>query len=382
MENMYNYQKYNRYFAQAANDILPLVEDELKQFGASDIKHGYRGLYFNAGTETIYRANYESLLINRILAPIISFDCHSDKYLYQTANKINWEDFLSLNETFAIFATVTQSKIKHSKFAAQRLKDAIADYFTDKFGKRPSVDTREPDLWLNLHIERNKAIISVDTSGGSLHRRGYRKETHEAPMSETVAATIINYSEWDGKTPLYDPFCGSGTLLCEAYLRVTKTPPSFKRNKFGFEQLPGFDKKLWEKVKESANSKKTDLLPGLISGSDISFDSIAAAKINCSSLDNSLSKGISKQDVFKLPELENKIIITNPPYGLRLNKNEDLSGFYKNLGDFLKQKCNGSEAYIYFGERKYLKSIGLRAAWKKPLINGGLDGRLAKFELY
>ncbi|MEJ2194725.1 MAG: THUMP domain-containing protein [Ignavibacteriaceae bacterium] len=173
---MYNYQKTNRYFAQVADDIKDIAEEEVQSFGAKKTSQKYRGIYFSADTETLYKINYYSRLINRVLAPLISFNCHSDELLYKRALKINWEDFLDPSKTFAVFASVTNSSIKHSKFASLRLKDAIVDYFRNRTRNRPSIDTRGPDVWFNLHIEKNEATISLDTSGGSLHRRGYRKK--------------------------------------------------------------------------------------------------------------------------------------------------------------------------------------------------------------
>ena len=379
---MYQYQKSNRYFAQVADDIKDIATQELQDLGAEDIKSVYRGLYFSASQKVLYSINYQSALINRVLAPLITFDCHSDAYLYKTALKLAWSDFLDPDNTFAVFASVSHSSITHSKFAALRLKDAIADYFKDTVGKRPSVDTRDPDVWINLHIEQNEAVISIDTSGGSLHRRGYRIKSVQAPMIETLAASIIRYSEWDGESAMYDPFCGSGTILCEAYLFASKTPPGYLREHFGFERLPDYDAKIWQHVKSDADKNIKAIPEGLISGSDKNNLAVKASFQNCERIDNNGVIKIKREDIFKIASLENKTIICNPPYGIRLNDQEDLSGFYKELGDFLKQNCKGSKAYIYFGDRKYLKSIGLKAAWRKILSNGGLDGRLAKFEMY
>ncbi len=378
----YNYQKSNRYFAQCADDIKDIVESELLNFGADDISEGYKGVYFNGTKEVLYRVNYNTALINRVLAPLFSFDCHSEEYLYKTAYKIEWEKLFNLNHTFAVFASVQQSAINHSKFAALKLKDAIVDRFRDRTGKRPSVDTRDPDVWLNLHIENNHAVISLDTSGGSLHRRGYRKESVEAPMIETLAASIIKLSEWNGEQPLYDPFCGSGTLLCEAYLHITKTPPALLRNKFGLELMPDFDKEVWNDVINESKKKCVEIEDGLIAGSDVAKLAVKNAAINCAQIDHQNKIQIRQTNIYDIKELKNTTIVCNPPYGIRMKRNVDLSDFYKSFGDFLKQKCTGSEAYVYFGDRGYLKKIGLRAKWKRPLQNGGLDGRLAKFELY
>ncbi|MDZ7764710.1 MAG: THUMP domain-containing protein [Melioribacteraceae bacterium] len=282
---MYNYQKSNRYFAQAAEDIKDIAKDELESIGATDVEESYKGLYFNATQKVLYKINLHSALINRVLAPIFSFDCHSENYLYNTAYDIEWEKLFNPDETFAVFASTINSKINHSKFAALKLKDAIVDRFRNTKGKRPNVDTRQPDIWINLFIENNFAVISVDTSGGSLHRRGYRKSSVEAPMIETLAASIIKLSGWEGETELYDPFCGSGTLLCEAYLKATKTPPALMRSKFGFEKLSDFDPKLWKEVKREAQKKIKEIEPGLINGSDVSKEAVNAAQTNCDVID-------------------------------------------------------------------------------------------------
>ena len=379
---MYEYQLSGRYFAQVADDIKNIAEAELLELGASETSHSYRGIFFNAEPESMYRINLHSRLINRVLAPLKTFKCHSDKYLYQTAQQIHWEDFLTPEQTLAVTANVTQSNINHSKFAALRLKDAIVDYFRERYNKRPSIDTRNPDIWLSVYIEKNVATISVDTSGGSLHRRGYRIETTQAPMIETLAASIIKYSEWNGQTPLYDPFCGSGTFLCEAYLVVTKTPSAYRRNKFGFERLPDFNVKLWKKVKQEAKNKIQSINNNLIQGSDIDLKAVQTAQKNCAVIDPAGQIKILQKDIFKIEKLENATIICNPPYGIRMQNKKDLRDFYKNLGDFLKQRCKNSTAFIYFGDRKYIKHIGLKSSQKWILSNGGLDGRLVKYVMY
>ena len=198
----------------------------------------------------MYRVNYMTRLATRVLAPLLTFDCHSDKYLYKTAYSIPWSELLSVKSTFAIDANVTASRIKHSQYAAQKLKDAIVDQFREESGVRPNVETRDPDIWLNLFIRNNKATISFDTSGGSLHRRGYRVASVEAPMQETVAAAIIRYTGWDGARQLYDPMCGSGTLLAEAAMHYCRIPAGYLRKKFGFMRLPDFNNSLWKKIKQ------------------------------------------------------------------------------------------------------------------------------------
>ncbi len=378
---MYQYQQTNRYFAQIAGGLEETGVLELTELGATDITPGYRGIYFNADAATLYRINYRTRLITRVIAPLLTFHCHSDKYLYQTAQGIDWTDFLTPESTFAVFATVSDSVINHSKFAALRLKDAIVDQFRDSSGDRPSIDTRNPDIWLNLRIKNDQAVISVDTSGGSLHRRGYRTSTLEAPMQETVAAAAIRFSGWDGESPLVDPMCGSGTLLSEAFMHYTRIPAGFLRESFGFEKLPDFDAAVWKTEKKTADTEIRDLPEGLITGSDIDPEAVIATRKNLRALPG--GEGVrTRQADFKKFEIRDATIICNPPYGMRLQRGEDMGSFYKSLGDFLKQRCTNSTAYIYFGQREWIKSLGLRATWKKPLVNGALDGRLVKVELY
>lgn len=379
---MYLYQKSNLYFAQVADDIKDIAEGEMRSLGAVETRPTYRGISFRADLKTLYRINYYSRLSSRILAPLIQFDCHSERYLYKTALQIKWEDFLDPSRTFAVFSSLANSSIKHSKYAALCLKDAIVDYFKEHFGERPSIDTNQPDIWFNLHVENNEATISLDTSGGSLHRRGYRKDAVSAPMVETLAAAIIQYSGWDGIKPIYDPFCGAGTLLCEAFLHASNTPSGILRKRFGFERMPDFDNRIWSQVKTEAREKIRPVAKGLISGSDISQEAIKYSHNNFSAIDHDSVISVKKKDVFDIDAINNRVIICNPPYGIRSGRDEDMGGFYKKFGDFLKHRCNGSTAYVYFGERENIKYLGLKPSWKKPISNGGLDGRLARYELY
>jgi putative N6-adenine-specific DNA methylase len=379
---MYEYQRTNRFFAQISEGIIELGTQELSELSAYNIIPEYGGIHFNADKKSLYRINYCARLFSRILAPLASFDCISTDQLYEKSRQINWTDFVSIKNTFAVFSNVSNSNITNSHYASLRLKDGIVDSFREKTGGRPDIDAKDPDIWLNLHIRNNKAIISLDTSGGSLHRRGYRKESVKAPMKETVAAAIIRYSEWDGTVPLYDPMCGSGTLLSEALMYHCKIPPGILRKQFGFEFLPDYDNSLWTNVKKEVDRQIRTLPTGHIAGSDLSIKSIKAAKLNLRNLQNGKKIRLEASDFRKSAGLQNGIIVTNPPYGIRTGTRQKLDLLYKSLGDFLKQKCKGSTAYIYFGEREFIKKIGLKAQWKKPLKTGGLDGRLVKYELF
>ena len=378
----YQYQTDGCFFAQIADSIKAAGAAELSDLGARDVRPEFSGIRFTADKQTLYRINYMTRLLSRCLAPLISFPCDDADKLYRKARQVRWEDFFSENHTFAISGNVSDSTISHSKYAALRLKDAIADYFRGKTGDRPSVSVRHPNVRLNLHVRKNRAVISLDTSGGALHRRGYREETVVAPMQETIAAAMIRFSEWDGTVPLYDPMCGSGTLLCEALMRYCHIPAGVFRRRFGFEFLPDFDPALWHKVKKEADGEIKEIPSGLIGGSDVSKEAVRAARTNLMGIHHGHHVNIKRADFRDLPPFENGVVVTNPPYGIRIGGNEDLASFYKSFGDFLKQKCHGSKAFIYFGDRKYIKHIGLKASWKRPIQAGKLDGRLVKYELY
>jgi 23S rRNA (guanine2445-N2)-methyltransferase len=379
---MFSFEKKNKYFAQIAHGMEEMGAQELKELGAKNIEIDYRGIYFKADRYTLYDINYRSRLISKILAPVSNFICNHKNDLYDKAVNIEWDRLIKRGNNFAIFANVSKSHITHSKYAALVLKDGIVDYFKSKHGRRPDVDSKDPDVWISLYINKNQATISVDSSGGSLHKRGYRKKSIIAPMQETLAAAIIKLTEWKGENPLIDPMCGSGTLLSEAIYSYCNTPASYLRSKFGFENFPNFDPEFLERVKDRGDENLRALPEGLVSGSDISKQAVASSIANLGNTPFADAIIIKNQDFNDISGIENSTIICNPPYGHRMGKDEDLEDFYRSFGDFLKQKCKGCTAYIYVGEKELVKYIGLRTTWKKPLKNADMDGRLIKIELY
>ena len=378
----YLYEKESQYFAQVAESVKYLAVRELTELGAFDLLPVFRGVWFKATKKDLYRITYFSRLVSRVLAPLKSFECGDKDDLYKAAKKIQWEEFLTPKKTFSISANVSEANIAHSNYAGLRVKDAIADYFRDRTNRRPNVDPKNPYLNINLHLHRKTATLSVDVSGGPLHKRGYREATVAAPMQETIAAAIIRLSEWNGEKPLVDPMCGSGTLLCEALMRYCRIPAQVFRTQFGFERLPDFDANLWAQVKADARTNIRPLEKGLIRGSDKAPDSVDAAMTNIMGLHYGSEIDIELTDFRDIPDIKNSIIVTNPPYGIRMGKPEHMKQFYQDLGRFFKTCCSGSVAYVYFGEPKYIKKVPLAPAWKKPLKIGGLSGKLVKYELY
>ena len=379
---MYLYQEHENYFAQVAHPIEQLGADELEELGARSTEPAYRGVHFEASQEALQKIVYCARIPTRVLAPLATFDCHSDKYLYKRGQEIDWLSLIGVDKTFAIFSTVSNSRIRHSKYASLKLKDAIVDSIRDQTGSRPSVERREPDVSINLHIENNRATISLDAAGRSMHRRGYRLDALEAPLQETVAAAIIRMSEWKGDRPLLDPMCGSGTLIAEALMVATGTPAGYLHDQFGFEAFPDFDATKWRELKDGIDAAIKAPEPGLISGSDVDREAVRLAKKNLQRLPHGNQIVLSTADFNDLDGWKDGVIVTNPPYGKRINPWTKIDAFYKQFGDFLKQRCTNTAAYIYVGEPALLKFVGLRTTWKKELVNGALEGRLGKYDLY
>ncbi len=379
---MYQYKKTKRYFAQVTGGLEKLAMAELKELGAFGCEIAHRGVYFSSEIKNLYKIVYRSRIVTRVLAPLAQFKAYDDKELYGRSKKINWQDFLTNERTFKIYANVAHSKIRHSKYAAQVLKDSIVDQLRDKTGSRPSVDRKNPDVSINLYIHSNKVTISLDLSGESLHKRKYRKIGLQAPMQETLAAAVVRASGWTGATPLHDPFCGSGTLLCEALMSYCKIPAAYFKEKFGFFYLPEYNEKEWQSVKKLADEKIRDLPRNLVSGTDSSPAAIKASGENLSTFDDGININLRITTFQQLPNMEKYTILTNPPYGKRLGDEKKLQMTYQRFGDFLKNKCTGSTAYVYCGNRELIKHIGLRTSFKMPMKNGDLDGRLIKLELY
>lgn len=378
----YIYEKESRYFAQVSETAKLMAGEELTELGAKNLSLEFRGIWFTASKSDFYRITYQSRLLSRILIPLITFACPDKDTLYKEARKIRWEELMSAKHTFSITANVSESGITHSNFAGLRVKDAIADYFRDRTNRRPNVDPKNPDIMINVHIHRDTATVSLDASLGPLHKRGYREASVSAPMQETVAAAIIRRSGWDGTIPLYDPMCGSGTLLAEALMMYCRIPAQVFRTRFGFERLPDFDSRLWEDIRLAAEQNIRPLPPGLIAGSDMSEQAVAAAKTNLMGLHHGADVTVTQTDFRDIPGIEDSLIVTNPPYGIRMGKDRDMKQFYQNLGMFLRERCRRSSALVYFGDPKYIKHVPLAPSWKEPLTIGGLDGKLVKYQLF
>ncbi|MDW7692944.1 THUMP domain-containing protein [Flammeovirgaceae bacterium SG7u.111] len=358
-----------------------LLAAELEEIGATDIELLKRAVKYRGDQEVLYKSNYLLRTAIKVLKPITTFQVRNEYQLYDQIKKIDWEDYMTVNQTLAIEGTTSGEIFTHSKYVALKSKDAVVDQFRDKYDKRPSVDTEDPDLRINVHIAEDQCTVSLDSSGVTLNKRGYRLRQVFAPMSEVLASGILMLTGWDKKRNLINPMCGSGTVAIEATLMARNVPAGYFRD-FAFQYWKDFDQALWKKIKDEAIEKITDM-EGKIYASDIELNAIKV------SIDNAERAGVDefiefeKEDFLESKaKLEDALVIINPPYGERLEEAEDMVEFYKEIGTQLKHGYNGCDAWILSGNLDAIKFVGLRPSRKIKLFNGPIDCKLHKFELY
>lgn len=360
----------------------PVLAKELRDLGARNIKEGVRNVTFEGDKGFMYKANIALRTAIKILIPITSFQLKNEDELYKKLQKIRWEDYFEENTTFAINSVIHSDNFTNSLYVSLKSKDAIVDYFRDKYGKRPNVDTKHPDVQFNIHIQHETCNVSLDSSGESLHKRGYKTDTNIAPINEVLAAGLILLSGYDGTQHFIDPMCGSGTILIEAAMIANNIPSNLNRIEFGFEKWKDFDAELFEIIRES-------LLKKIINSSQkiIGFDKAPSAvrkaedNVKNASLEDFIT--IEKQDFFSSEKkIEGKtIILFNPPYGERLEI--DVPKFYGEIGNTLKQSYTDTDAWFITSDFiTGLKSVGLRTSRKIKVFNGNLECRFVKYEMY
>lgn len=354
---------------------------ELQALGADQIAVQPRLVRFNGNKEVLYKANYLSRTALRILVPLFDFEAKNEQQLYNGIRSFDWSDWINPDKTFAIDPVVNSSVFRHSHYAALKAKDAIADQFRDRTGLRPSVDTDNPDLRINLHISETACSVSIDSSGDSLHRRGYRTGTREAPINEVLAAGMILMTGWTGETLFLDPMCGSGTILIEAAMIAANMPPLGLRRTFGFQHWPNFDAPLWNKIKKEAQAAiRKPAFPILGYDKDPRALGVADKNIFAAGLEQSISLERKKFETLEPPPGPG-IAVFNPPYEERMITG-DINELYKNIGDQLKQAFAGYDAWIISANMEALKHIGLRPSKKINLFNGPLACKFQRYELY
>lgn len=372
-----------RFFATTAKGVEPVLAQEIKKLGARGVREETGGVEFLGSLETAYRANLWLRTANRVLLPVFEFDCLSEQELYEGIRQIDWRKHLTQDMTLAVDANVRSSNIKHSKYAALKTKDAIVDQLREKLGGRPSVSVTNPDLRVNIHIHQNRCIVSLDTSGESLHKRGYRVAPVEAPLKETLAAAIIEFTEWDERSTLVDPMCGSGTLVIEAAMKAANIAPGLLRTSFGFQRWLGFDKKLWDGLVKEAQELRKRRIAAKIFGYDISQKAIGAATANARAATvEGLITFARRRIEESMPIPDGGVVVVNPPYGERIGQKRELESLYKTIGDVFKNIFRGYTGYVFTGNLELAKHIGLKASRRIVLYNGPIESRLLKFELY
>ena len=359
-----------------------ILAKELTQLGAMNVEKGVRNVSFVGDKGFMYKANLGIRTAIKILKPIHSFRVNREEDLYKNVKAIKWEDYLKPTGSLAVDATVHNSVFTHSQYTALKTKDAIVDRFRENGGVRPDVDLRFPDLKINVHIDRRVCTISLDTSGESLHRRGYKTATNIAPINEVLAAGLIIMSGWDGQTDFMDPMCGSGTMLAEAAMIACNIPPNLMRKEFAFERWEDWDVDLFEKIEDSLMKKVRDFHHKII-GYDKSPSAVAKAKENIKNAHLDEFIHIQHEDFFKTQKGgdEKLHMVFNPPYGERL-ENLNVEEFYANIGSTLKHGYPNTNAWLITSNLEALKFVGLRPSRKIKVFNAKLEARLVKYEMY
>ncbi len=370
--------------AQTMFGLEEILATELKKLGARDVETHNRAVSFVGDKGFMYKANLCLRTALRILVPVHSFELKNEQELYDNIKKMDWEKYLGVDDTLAINCSLNSRLFNHSQFMAQKAKDAIVDGFRERHGKRPSVDLDNPTVRINLFINQDKCLVSLDSSGDSLHKRNYRDSTNLAPINEVLAAGLIQLTGWDGHSNFVDPMCGSGTILIEAAMYAANIPSGCHRKSFGFQKWKDFDADLWQTIYDSAISKiKTGTLPHIVGG-EISKNVARKAVINIheAKVDDMVKINTTAFADLTPPEGDGGVMVINPPYGERMDKDDDILALYKSIGDTLKNNWAGYEAWMITSNPDAAKAVRLNPSRKIKVFNGALECRFLKYELY
>lgn len=370
-----------RYFATCGRGIEPVLAEELRALKAGDVQPGRGGVHFQGDLALLYQANLWLRTAIRVLRPILEATVRSPDELYEAVRALDWSRYLTPDHTLAVDCNVRDSQITHSKYAALRTKDAICDQFLGRCGRRPSVNVDEPMVGLNLHIHRDQAVLSLESSGESLHKRGYRPIQTRAPLNEALGAALVLLTGFHGDKPFADPLCGSGTLPIEAAWLALHRPPGLTRKRFGFQGWMDYDVELWTSLRDEARRGVGRQLPVPILGSDVRGDAVAMA------INNARAAGIGhllrfeRKDArqFQPPPGPPGVLLCNPPYGERLGEEKELLPLYKLLGELFAQRCPGWTCFVFTGNRFLAEAIGIQPRAEVPLYNGKIPCRLLEF---
>lgn len=369
------------FFATCPRGLEGVLGEELTALGAKEVRPVDGGTGFRGPYALNYRINLESRIASRVLWRVGQCRYRDENDVYATAQKIKWTQWFGPRQSIRVDTAAIKSPLRSLDFVTLRVKDAVCDVLRAAEGDRPNVDTRQPDVRIHVFLTRDEAVFYLDTSGDALFKRGWRTATGDAPLRENLAAGILKLAGWTPEQPLLDPMCGSGTFLIEAALMATRRAPGLNR-KFGFEKLRNFDAQAWETLREQVAAQENKSIKSIIYGYDRSGDAIVDARRNVAAL--GLESRIElKQCSFEdsKPPLPAGILITNPPYGVRMEELDDLAAWYPTLGDILKQRYAGWTAYIFTADLRIAKLMRLQPSRRTPLFNGALECRLFKYEI-
>jgi putative N6-adenine-specific DNA methylase len=366
--------------AKTLHGLENVLADELRKLNIQDVVAHRRAVSFSGDMETIYKANFHCRTATRILKPIYQFTARNEEELYGQAKKFDWSSVMDISHKFAVDSVVNSETFTHSRYIALKLKDAIADQFRERIGRRPFVDPKKPHIQLHIHVSGQDCTVLLDSSGESLHRRGYRQVQDVAPINEVLAAGLIMLSGWNDQKPFIDPMCGSGTLLMEAALIAKGIAPGVFRKEFAFENWLDFDKELFERVfNDDSTERETN---ATIIGGDISKRATEITKENLKNAGLSRFVEVETRSIFDFdPPAEPGVVITNPPYGERIKK-EQLEVFYRQIGDCFKQRYNGYDIWMISGNLEALKGFGLHPSKTYSLFNGNIECKYQRFSMY
>ena len=360
--------------------LEPVLAQELTELGANNVQIGRRVVSFTGDQEMMYRANFQLHTAIRILKPIKHFTARSADDVYEATKTVDWSQYILPGKTFSVDSVVYSEEFRNSRFVTYKVKDAIVDQFRERSGNRPNISVSNPDVRLHIHISDDDATLSLDSSGESLHRRGYRQESVEAPLNEVLAAGMILMTGWRGETDFIDPMCGSGTLLIEADLIARNMSPGIFRKEFAFEKWPDFDKELFDKIYND-DSRERDFTHHIY-GYDVDMKAVNTALLNVRAAGLTKDISVAQQDFkdFKKPAQE-AIMVINPPYGERIST-PNLLGTYKMIGERLKREFAGNTAWILSYREECFEQIGLKPSLKIPLYNGSLECEFRKYMMF
>lgn len=357
-----------------------VLAQELTQLGANNVQIGRRMVSFTGNKETMYRANFQLHTAIRILKPIAHFKAKSAEDMYNEVRKIDWSVYIQEGKTFSVDSVVYSEDFRNSRFVTYKVKDAIVDQFREKTGKRPNISVTNPDIRLNIHIAEDNATLSLDSSGESLHRRGYRQESVEAPLNEVLAAGMILMTGWHGECDFIDPMCGSGTLLVEAALIARNISPGVYRKEFAFEKWPDFDQDLFDAIYNDDSQERE--FNHHIYGYDVDIKAVNTARMNVKAAGLSKDISVEERDFKEFTQpAEKSIMVTNPPYGERIST-PNLLATYHMIGERLKKAFKGNEAWILSYREECFQAIGLKPSLKIPVYNGSLECEFRKYVMF